>query len=160
MNGNNLTSILSWVRLAIIGLGVLLVVIIVMSSVADESFVEGDANYGMYLDWLFYIIYAVGAACAGAAVGFGVYSFVYNLLTDFQSQIGTLAGISVFLVLGLVSYFILADSTVLNAYEASGITVSAGESVFAGGSMIFVYMLGIAAILSVVWAEVSSILKQ
>ena len=109
---------------------------------------------------MFYIIYAVGAACAGAAVGFGVYSFVYNLLTDFQSQIGTLAGISVFLVLGLVSYFILADSTVLNAYEASGITVSAGESVFAGGSMIFVYMLGIAAILSVVWAEVSSILKQ
>ena len=159
MNGNNLTSILSWVRLAVIGLGVLLVAIIVMNSVADESFVEGDANYGIYLDWLFYIIYAVGAACAGAAVGFGVYSFVNNLLTDFQSQIGTLIGISVFFVLGLVSYFILADSTVLNAYEASGIKVSAGESVFAGGSMIFVYILGIAAILSVVWAEVNSILK-
>ena len=159
MNGNNITSILSWVRIALIGLGVLLVAIIVMSSVPDESFVEGDANYGIYLDWLFYIIYAVGASCAGAAVGFGVYSFVNNLLTDFQSQIGTLSGISVFFVLGLVSYFILADSTVLNAYEASGITVSAGESVFAGGSMIFVYILGIAAILSVVWAEVRSILK-
>ena len=159
MNGNNLISILSWVRLAVIGLGVLLVAIIVMSSVADESFVEGDANYGIYLDWLFYIIYAVGAACAGSAVGFGVYTFVNNLLTDFQSQIGTLAGISVFFVIGLVSYFILADSTVLNAYEASGITVSAGESIFAGGSMFFVYILGIAAILSVVWAEVSRILK-
>ena len=69
MKDNNLTLILSGLRLAVIALGVLLVAIIVMSSVADESFVEGDANYGTYLDWLFYIIYAVGAACAGAAVG-------------------------------------------------------------------------------------------
>ena len=159
MDGNKLTRILSGLRMAIIGLGVLLVAIIVMSSVADESFVEGDANYGAYLDGLFYIIYAVGAACAGAAVGFGAYTFVYNLNNDFESQIGTLVGLSVFLILGIVSYLVLADSTVLNAYEASGITVSPSESVFAGGSMIFVYILGLAAVLSVVWAEVSSIFK-
>ena len=88
-----------------------------------------------------------------------MYTFVNNLRNDFQSQIGTLTGLSVFLILGLVSYFALADSTVLNAYEASGITVTASESIFAGGSMIFVYILGIAAMLSVVWAEVSSIIK-
>ena len=87
---------------------------------------------------MFYIIYAVGAACAVAAVGFGLFTFVKNLKNDFQSQIGTLTGLSVFLILGLASYFLLADSTVLNAYEASGITVTASESVFAGGSMIFV----------------------
>jgi hypothetical protein len=159
MDGNKLTRILSGLRMAIIGLGVVLVAIIVLSSVTDESFVEGDANYGIYLDGLFYIIYAVGAACAGAAVGFGVYTFVSNLKNHFQSQIGTLSGLSVFLILGLVSYFALADSTVLNAYEASGIKVTSSESVFAGGSMIFVYILGVAAILSVVWAEVSSIIK-
>ena len=158
MKDNNLTLILSGLRLAVIALGVLLVAIIVMSSVADESFVEGDANYGTYLDWLFYIIYAVGAACAGAAVGFGVYTFVNNLISDFKSQQGTLAGISA-LILGIVSYKALADPTVLNAYEASGINVSADESIFAGGSMIFVYILGIAAVVSVVWAEVSSIFK-
>ena len=159
MKDNNLTLILSGLRLAVIALGVILVAIIVMSSVADESFVEGDANYGTYLDWLFYIIYAVGAACAGAAVGFGVYTFVNNLSSDFKSQQGTLAGISAFLILGIISYKALADPTVLNAYEASGITVSADESIFAGGSMIFVYILGIAAVVSVVWAEVSSIFK-
>ena len=159
MKDNNLTLILSGLRLAVIALGVILVAIIVMSSVADESFVEGDANYGTYLDWLFYIIYAVGAACAGAAVGFGVYTFVNNLSSDFKSQQGTLAGISAFLILGIVSYKALADPTVLNAYEASGINVSADESIFAGGSMIFVYILGIAAVVSVVWAEVSSIFK-
>ena len=159
MDGNKLTRILSGLRMAIIALGVILVAIIVMSSVPDESLVEGDANYGTYLDGLFYIIYAVGVACAGAAVGFGVYTFGNNLINDFQSQVGTLAGLSFFLIIGLVSYFALADSTVLNAYESSGITVSASESVFAGGSMIFVYILGIAAMLSVVWAEVSSIIK-
>ena len=159
MEVNKLTRILSGLRMAIIALGVLLVGVIVLSSVADESFVEGEANYGTYLDGLFYIIYAVGAACAFAAVGFGVYAFANNLITDFKSQTGTLAGLSVFLVIGLLSYFALADSAVLSAYEASGITVTASESVFAGGSMIFVYLLGVAAVLAVVWAEVSSIFK-
>ena len=159
MDGNKLTRNLSGLRLAIIFIGVSLVIKILLSSVPDESFLEGDANYGTYLDGLFYIIYAVGAACAVAAVGFGLYTFGNNLKNDFQSQIGTLTGLSVFLILGLVSFFLLADSTVLNAYEASGITVTASESVFAGGSMIFVYILGIAAMLSVVWAEVSSIIK-
>jgi len=159
MDGNKLTRNLSGLRLAIIFLGVSLVIKILLSSVPDESFIEGDENYGKYLDGLFYIIYAVGAACAVAAVGFGLFTFGKNLKNDFQSQIGTLTGLSVFLILGLVSYFVLADSTVLNAYEASGITVTSSESVFAGGSMIFVYVLGIAAMLSVVWAEVSSIIK-
>ena len=159
MDGNKLTRILSGLRMAIIGLGVILVAIIVMSSVADESFVEGDANYGTYLDGLFYIIYAVGAACAVAAVGFGVFTFIKKLSSDFKSQRGILSGVGVFIAMGLISYFALADSTVLNAYESSGITVTPAESVFAGGSMIFVYILGIAAILSVVWSEVRSIFK-
>ena len=160
MNGSKITLVLKGVRLAIIALGVILVAIIVYCSGSDESYLEGNANYGIFLDGLFYIIYAVGAACAGAAVGFGVYTFIKKLSSDFKSQVGVLSGLLVFLVLGLISYLALADSTVLNAYESSGITVSPSESVFAGGSMIFVYILGIAAILSVVWAEVSSIIKS
>jgi hypothetical protein len=159
MEVNKITRLLSGLRSTIIALGVLLVGVIVLSSVADESFVEGEANYGAYLDGLFYIIYAVGAACALAAVGFGVYAFATKLITDFKSQTGTLAGISVFLLIGLLSYFAFADSAVLNAYEVSGITVSPSESIFAGGSMIFVYLLGVAAVAAVVWAEVSSIFK-
>ena len=159
MEENKINFILSALRIGIISLGVILVIIIVSSSVADESFVEGDANYGGFLDLMFYIIYAVGIAAALAAVGFGIYNFVMNLVNDYRSQIGTLTGISVFLLIGLLSYFAFADGTVMKAYESSGITVSESESIFAGGSMIYVYLLGLAAIASIVWAEVSSIFK-
>ncbi|HHZ81743.1 MAG TPA: hypothetical protein EYN64_03350 [Flavobacteriales bacterium] len=156
MEEKTINSVLSGLRLAIIALGVILVGVIVGSSVADESFVEGEANYGMYLDWMFYIIYVVGAACAFAAVGFGIYSFIMKLVSDFQAQIGTLVGISVFAFIGLMSYFAFA---VLRAYEASGITVSESESIFAGGSMIYVYLLFVVAIVTIVWSELSSIFK-
>jgi hypothetical protein len=159
MEENKINFILSALRIGIISLGVILVIIIVSNSVADESFVEGDANYGGFLDLMFYIIYAVGIAAALAAVLFGLYNFVMNLVNDYRSQIGTLTGISVFLLIGLLSYFAFADGTVMKAYESSGITVSESESIFAGGSMIYVYLLGLAAIASIVWAEVSSIFK-
>ncbi|HIB77559.1 MAG TPA: hypothetical protein EYO58_08100 [Flavobacteriales bacterium] len=159
MEEKTINSVLSGLRLAIIALGVILVGVIVGSSVADESFVEGEANYGMYLDWMFYIIYVVGAACAFAAVGFGIHSFIMKLVSDFQAQIGTLVGISVFAFIGLMSYFAFADGSVLRAYEASGITVSESESIFAGGSMIYVYLLFVVAIVTIVWSELSSIFK-
>ena len=82
-----------------------------------------------------------------------------KLVNDFKAQLGTLAGMSVFTIIGLASYFVIADGTVMNAYEASGITVSESESIFAGGSMIYVYLLFGVAAASIVWAEVSSIFK-
>jgi hypothetical protein len=48
---------------------------------------------------------------------------------------------------------------VLKAYEASGITVTEGESWFAGGGMYFVYLLGAVAMLSIVVAEVNKAIK-
>ena len=159
MEENKFNFALTGLRLMIISLGVILVAIIIGKSNGDESFVEGEASYGIYLDWMFYIIYTVGIACSLAAVGFGVYSFVMKLVNDFKSQLGTLAGISVFAIIGLVSYFILADGAVLSAYEVSGIAVSESESIFAGGSMIYVYLLFVVAAASIVWAEVSSIFK-
>tara|TARA_B110000444_G_C18851112_1_gene605680 strand:+ start:2382 stop:2834 length:453 start_codon:yes stop_codon:yes gene_type:complete len=148
-------------------LGLLLLILIVGSSDAGDSFIEGDANFilkflfpnGSYLDGMFYLIYVVGISCAAAAILFGLVSFVTKSITDFKAQIGTLVGISVFITIGLLSYFALADSAVLDAYEISGITVSPAESIFAGGSMIYVYILALSAVSVVVWAEVSSIFK-
>ena len=97
--------------------------------------------------------------CATTVSIFGISSFISALINDFMSQLGTLIGLLFFVGIGLVSYLILADSTVLKSYEASGITVSEAESVFAGGSMIFVYILGVAALVSVLWSEISSIFK-
>jgi hypothetical protein len=159
MKENIINIILKTLRMAIMVLGVILIVIIVSSSVADESRIEAEASYGEFLDWMFYIIYTVGIASGLAAVLFGLVTFVIKLVNDFKSQIGTLAGVSVFLLIGFLSYFVFADGTVMSAYESSGLTVTESESVFAGGSMIYIYLLGIVALASIVWAEVSSIFK-
>ena len=116
---------------------------------------EGQERYGVLLDNLFYIIYAVGIACGAAAVLFGLYFFATNL----KEKMGTLVGVAGFAVLGLVSFYGLADSSVLRAYEASGITVTEGESLFAGGGMYFVYLLGLVALGSIVVAEVNKAIK-
>ena len=135
--------------------GAVLCVTITSKSGADETFVEGQERYGALLDNLFYIIYAVGIACGAAAILFGLYFFVTNL----KERMGTLMGIGAFAVIGLVSFYVLADSTVLRAYEASGITVTEGESMFAGGGMYFVYLLGAVALASILLAEVNKAIK-
>ena len=155
MGDKTIKTVLSAVRMLVIVLGALLCIMITSKSGADETFVEGQERYGGLLDNLFYIIYAVGIACGAAAVLFGLYFFATNL----KDRMGTLIGVAGFAVLGLVSFYVLADTTVLNAYEASGITVTEGESMFAGGGMYFVYLLGLAAIASIVVAEVNKAIK-
>ncbi|MDC1486145.1 hypothetical protein N8134_01225, partial [Flavobacteriales bacterium] len=70
-----------------------------------------------------------------------------------------LAGIVGFLVLGLISFYVLADDTVMRAYEVSGIKVTPGESMFAGGGLYFVYLLGGLSVLTILAAEIRSALK-
>ena len=155
MDDKTIKTVLSAVRMLVIVAGAVLCVTITSKSGADETFVEGQERYGALLDNLFYIIYAVGIACGAAAVLFGLYFFA----TKLKDRMGTLVGVGAFAVLGLISYYALADRTVLRAYEASGITVTEGESWFAGGGMYFVYLLGAAAIASIVVAEVNKAIK-
>ena len=155
MGDKTIKTVLSAVRMLVIVAGALLCIMITSKSGADETFVEGQERYGALLDNLFYIIYAVGVACGAAALLFGLYFFVTNI----KDRMGTLVGVAGFAVLGLVSFYVLADSTVLRAYGASGITVTEGESMFAGGGMYFVYLLGLAAIASIVVAEVNKAIK-
>ena len=155
MGDKTIKTVLSAVRMLVIVAGALLCIMITSKSGADETFVEGQERYGALLDNLFYIIYAVGIACGAAAVLFGLYFFATNL----KAKMGTLIGVAGFLVIGLVSFYGLADSTVLRAYEASGITVTEGESLFAGGGMYFVYLLGLVALASIVVAEVNKAIK-
>ena len=155
MGDKTIKTVLSAVRMLVIVVGALLCVMITSKSGTDETFVEGQERYGVLLDNLFYIIYAVGIACGAAAVLFGLYFFATNL----KEKMGTLVGVAGFAVLGLVSFYGLADSSVLRAYEASGITVTEGESLFAGGGMYFVYLLGLVALGSIVVAEVNKAIE-
>ncbi|MFZ8836899.1 MAG: hypothetical protein ACO3MV_04840 [Flavobacteriales bacterium] len=150
---------LSVLRIGVIVAGVVLSYLITSRSGADETFVEGQERYGDLLDSLFYIIYFVGIACAAAAVLFGLGFLVLKMINNPKSVLGTIVGFLGFVGIGLVSFYVLADDTVLNAYTASGIQVTAGESLFAGGGLYFVYLLGSLSILTIVVAEIRSALK-
>ena len=155
MDEKTIRKVVSVLRILIIAVGAVLCGAIIVKSGADETFVEGQERYGTLLDTLLYIIYAVGVACGAAALLFGLYFFATNL----TNRVGTLSGGGAFILIGLISFFVLADGTVLRAYELSGIVVSELESHVAGGCMYFVYLLGAVAIASVVVAEVNRAIK-
>lgn len=142
-------------RTVIIAAGAILLVMVANKSGTEESYTEGMERYGAQLDLVYNLTLAALVLCAAAAILFGIGFFLLNI----KQRIASLVGILVFGVIGLISFFGLADGTVLRAYESSGISVSEGESLFAGGGLYFVYLLGAGAILSIIWAEVSRLVK-
>jgi hypothetical protein len=155
MNDKGLRIGLGVVRSLIIAVGAILLIMIAGSSVSEETFSEGMANYGGKLDAVYNLTLVVLAICAAGAVLFGIVYFLMN----FKQRMGTLIGIIGFVVLAAISFYVLADDTVLRAYESSGIEVSNGESLFAGGGIILVYLLGGLTFLAIIWTEISKLLK-
>ncbi|MAO46870.1 MAG: hypothetical protein CL823_06935 [Crocinitomicaceae bacterium] len=108
--------------------------------------------------------------CATAIFIFGIASFISGLIIDFRSQLGTLIGIVLFAVLGLVSYYKLIaymlsesyrlsfDLTVLEPYEASGMTVTPVQYLYTSGSILLVCILGGLASLSWIISTIRSLL--
>lgn len=142
-------------RTVIIAAGAILLVLIANKSGTEESYKEGMARYGTELDLVFGLTTVAWIICAAAAILFGIGFFVANI----KERMSSLLGIVGFVALGLISFYVLADGTVLRAYEVSGIDVSENESLFAGGGLYFVYLLGAGAIIAIIWAEISRLVK-
>lgn len=155
MNDKTLRVSLGIVRSVIIAVGSILLIIIAQKSGTDETYNDGMARYGSQLNLVYNLTLVALAVCALAAVAFGLIFFISNI----KQRLSTLLGIVGFVAIGLISFYVLADGTVLRAYEVSGISVSEGESAFAGGGIYMVYILGILALAAIVWAEVSKIFK-
>lgn len=155
MNDKSLRLILGIVRTVIIAAGAFLLISIANNSGTDETYADGVERYGGALDMVYNLTLVALVICAAAAVLFGIGFFFSNI----KQRLTTLAGIVVFALIAVISFYVLADDTVLRAYESGGTKVTPEESKFAGGGMFMVYLLGAGAILSIVWAEVSRIFK-
>jgi small-conductance mechanosensitive channel len=155
MNDKSLRLGLGILRSVIIVLGAVLLVMIASRSVTDETYNDGMAAYGSLLDNVYTLTLVALVICTAAAVLFGLYFFVTNI----KKRLATLGGVVGFVLIGLVSFYALADKTVLRAYESSGIEVTEQESQFAGGGMYMVYLLGAIAIIAIIWTEVSRLFK-
>jgi hypothetical protein len=155
MNDKTLRVSLGILRSVIIAVGSILLLMIAQKSGTDETYNDGMANYGSQLDLVYNITIVALALCVIAALGFGLLFF----LTNIKQRLTTLLGIVGFVVIGLISFYVLADGTVLKAYETGGVTVTEGESIFAGGGIYMTYILGAIALGAIIWAEVSKIFK-
>jgi hypothetical protein len=155
MDNKILKIILSVFRGAVIAVGVLLCVIIAAKSVSDETYVEGMASYGNYLNIVYGLTLVLGIMCVIAAVAFGIVYFLGNI----RGNMGMLVGVVGFLIIALVSIYGLAGDEIIDAYTRSGVSVTPRISRLAGGGIIVVYILTGIAVLSIVWTEVSRIFK-
>lgn len=155
MNDKTLRVSLGILRSVIIAVGSILLIMIAQNSGTDETYNDGMANYGSQLDLVYTITLIALALCIVAVLAFGLIFFIANI----KQRLTTLLGIVGFVVIGLISFYVLADGTVLKAYETGGVSVSEGESIFAGGGIYMTYILGLIALGAIVWAEVSKIFK-
>lgn len=155
MNDKGLQLGLSILRSLIIVIGAGLCILIAVKADGDESIDMGIANYGGMLDIAIYITNIVGVLCAAAAVIFGVIYFVNNL----KGNMGSLIGIIAFVVLALVSFFVLSGNEVLKVYQSNDQVVTPMISQASGGGLILVYILSFIAIGAIVWTEVSKMIK-
>lgn len=155
MKDKALRTGLGILRTAIIVIGGIFALIVMTKSAGEETYMEGMDAYGSALNTLYSLTLIAMIVCAAAAVVFGLVYFLLNL----KSRMGTLIGVVAFIVLGLISVYVLADSTVLAAYEKSGISVSESTSQLSGGGLMLVYLLGAIAILAIVWTEAKKIIQ-
>lgn len=155
MDNKVLKIILSVFRGAVIALGVILCIIIAGKSVSDETYMEGMANYGVYLNIVYGLTLALGVLCVIAAVAFGIVYFLGNI----RNNMGMLVGVVGFLIIALISIYGLAGDEIIDAYTRSGEDVTPQISRLSGGGLIIVYLLMGIAVLSIVWTEVSRIFK-
>ena len=145
---------LSILRSLIIVVGAVLCIIIVSRSGTEETLPEGMANYGALLNAVYYMTLVVLALCAAAAVIFGIVFFFSNI----EKNIGMLIGIVAFAVIALISVFVLADNSIHPGWVTDG-PATANESLLGGGGIYMVYILGVVAIGSILWTEISRFFK-
>lgn len=145
---------LSILRSLIIVVGAVLCIIIVSRSVNEESILEGMERYGLLLNGVYYMTLGVLILCAAAAVIFGIVFFIANI----KKNIGMLIGIVAFAVIALISVYVLADSSIHPGW-VTDVPATANESRLGGGGIYMVYILGVVAIGSILWTEVSRFFK-
>lgn len=145
---------LSILRSLIIVVGAVLCIIIVSRSGSEETLPEGMANYGTLLNGVYYMTLVVLALCAAAAVIFGIVFFFSNI----KKNIGMLIGIVAFAVIALISVYVLADNSIHPGW-VTDVKATPNESRLGGGGIYMVYILGVVAIGSILWTEVSRFFK-
>lgn len=167
----SLSLALNAVKIGFAVIGVLLVLLAVMygDPAADETVTEimkdeqvdrgqaimlSNEKLDSRVGGVMMLTYLGMGICALAAIIFGI----VFLVTNIKNSKGFLIGLAAFVLILLVGYMMGGDE-VLSSYGSKDTVVTPGDSKFAEGAIISIYILAIIAILAMVYTEVKSIIK-
>lgn len=136
-------------KFALAILGIILCAIIIGKADNTASVADQIATYGFNLDGAFYLVYIAGAMCVAVIVLFALMHVIQNPKT--------LIGVGAFALVLLISYYGLSGNEVIPEFYPEGTTPAVSQMV--GGGLIALYIVGVAAIASILYSEVGKFFK-
>ena len=107
--------------------------------------------------WIDVLLYVAYIGVAVAAVGAILLPLITSLVTNPKGMVKSLIGLGVLTILFVVGWTSAGNETL--PYVAAEVQVDAGLSKVIGGSLIMMYILGVIAILGIIFTEISKIFK-
>jgi len=130
-------------------LGIILCAIIIGGADNTASVSDQIANYGFTLDGAFYLVYIAGTICVVVISVFAVMHII--------RKPKSLIGVGAFMAVLLLSYYgISGEEVIVDFYPEE---TTPGISRFVGGGLISLYIIGIAAIGVLLYAEIAKLVK-
>lgn len=144
-----INSIGTLLKFALAILGIILCGVII--SGADNTAAVSDqiANYGFKLDGAFYLVYFSGALCLAVIVLFAVIHII--------QKPKSLIGVAAFAAILLISYYGISGDEVIPDFYPEETTPAISR--FVGGGLISLYLIGLAAIVVILYAEIAKLVK-
>jgi len=136
-------------KFAISILGIILCAIIIGKADTTASVADQILNYGFNLDGAFYLVYLAGALCMMVIAFFAIKHVIHHPKS--------LIGVGAFALVLAISYYGLSDNEVIEDFYPEGTTPLVSQLV--GGGLIALYIVGVGAIVAILYAEVSKLFK-
>lgn len=152
MDNKGMKTGLTIARIAIAAIGVILCALIIANAESDVPTAEAMETQGGNLNGALWITYILVVLCAAAAVVFGI----VNVLRNPKKNLGAVLGVAGMVLLFIVAYFAFSDNYVPPKFIGE---VSGTVSQLASAGLITLYVITVVAVGTVVYAEISKMLK-
>jgi len=139
-------------RIVIAAIGVILCALIIANAESDVPTADAMATQGGYLNGALWITYLLVVLSAAAAVIFGI----INVISNPKKNLGAVLGVAAMVLLFIVAYFAFSDNYVPAKFVGE---VTPTVSQLASAGLITLYVITVLAVLAVIYAEVSKMLK-
>jgi len=126
----------------------------------DISVPEGEATPTGMVSVLLNLVYVFGIVAGIAAVGFGLFKFVMKFIESPMNGVKMVIPFVVLIIVGFLAYGNASDQQlIMENYSGTDNFNGSSSLKWSGAGLIGMYILAILAIASILFAEVSKLLK-